>query len=125
MLDAQVRQLAESLPPSLKPKAARRERAGLRTLTPEEERYVSPRVHTAAGARNSAADLALIQKAHNALSALGAVCREGSAADEETPNPGNVLPADEQSSFSGARTPHDHEEFFDGEPARALPGRIW
>jgi hypothetical protein len=43
--------------------------------------------HTASGARNSAADQALIQHVHDALSKLGATCRLGSAAD------GNVNPA--------------------------------
>jgi hypothetical protein len=86
LLNQQVRQLERMLPPP-KPKlrtppATGRPNRASAPLTDTERRFVSPHTHTAAGARNSAADQLLVQKAHDALSRLGATCRNGSANDE-------------------------------------------
>jgi hypothetical protein len=84
LLKQEIKLVERTLPPSSKPKAAgRRERA---SLTDAERRFVSPHRHLATGARNSAADLVLLQRAHDALSRLGATCTDGSAGD------GNVDP---------------------------------
>jgi hypothetical protein len=73
-LEQQVHQLEKKLPPSPKTAVRRNRASALRPLTAAEQWYVSPHRNTAAGARNSAADLRLIQTAHDAVRDLGATC---------------------------------------------------
>ena len=95
--------MEKTLPASLKPKTAgRRERA---SLTDAKRRFISPHIHTATGARNSAADLALIQKAHDALHDLGATCTvtpEGTTDVQDAQDPDDVHQSAYRSAPSGS-----------------------